>query len=180
MKTLTAYHERSGTVTGRCVVDDDAEMGAEWYDGEVDPRTTYVRPDGTLGTRTTPVGLAVDKRILAADGVDTATISGLPDPCWLRVNGEFREVAGDVSVALTADAPSQIVVEIVGAYVAPRLVVQVVDAVGIELERNAQWTALRDATPAQIDTWLTNNVTNIAQARAVLKLLLLAVRKLRA
>jgi len=27
---------------------------------------------------------------------------------------------------------------------------------------------LRTATPAQIDTWLTNNVTNLAQARAVL------------
>lgn len=27
---------------------------------------------------------------------------------------------------------------------------------------------LRTATPAQIDTWLTNNVTNLAQARTVL------------
>ncbi len=27
---------------------------------------------------------------------------------------------------------------------------------------------LQTATPAQIDTWLTNNVTNLAQARAVL------------
>jgi len=27
---------------------------------------------------------------------------------------------------------------------------------------------LKDATPAQIDTWLTNNVTNLTQARVVL------------
>lgn len=40
---------------------------------------------------------------------------------------------------------------------------------------------LQSATPAQIDTWLTNNVTNLAQARTVLgtilKLIALDARK---
>lgn len=31
---------------------------------------------------------------------------------------------------------------------------------------------LQSATPAQIDTWLTNNVTNLAQARTVLGIIL--------
>lgn len=34
---------------------------------------------------------------------------------------------------------------------------------------------LATATPAQIDTWLTNNVTSVAQARTVLAMLIKAV-----
>jgi hypothetical protein len=48
------------------------------------------------------------------------------------------------------------------------------------LAADPRWQALRGASPAQIDAWLTNNVTNLAQARQVLKFLLLAVQKLAA
>jgi len=46
------------------------------------------------------------------------------------------------------------------------------------LDSDARWAAVRTATPAQIDTWLTANVTNLTQAREVLRVLILAVRKL--
>jgi hypothetical protein len=46
----------------------------------------------------------------------------------------------------------------------------------IDAESNPAFAALIGANPAQIDAWLINNVTNIAQSRAVLKSLLLAVR----
>jgi hypothetical protein len=49
-----------------------------------------------------------------------------------------------------------------------------------DLKGDPFWTALRDATPRQIDNWLTGNVTNLAEARRVLKLILLALRALRA
>lgn len=40
---------------------------------------------------------------------------------------------------------------------------------------NPVFLAALGATPAQIDTYLTNNVTNLAQARPVLSLLMQAV-----
>lgn len=48
-----------------------------------------------------------------------------------------------------------------------------------DLRADQMWDQLSNATPQQIDTWLTNNVTNLASARTVLRFLLLAVRALR-
>lgn len=39
--------------------------------------------------------------------------------------------------------------------------------------------AAENATPAQIEAWLTSNVTDLASARRVLKLLILALRALK-
>lgn len=47
------------------------------------------------------------------------------------------------------------------------------------LNADAFWSALDDAMPAQIDAWLVANVTDLASARRVLKMLLLAVRFLK-
>lgn len=46
------------------------------------------------------------------------------------------------------------------------------------LTADPRWAALKAASPAQIDTWLTANVTDVASARRVLKVLLLAVQAL--
>lgn len=48
------------------------------------------------------------------------------------------------------------------------------------LEADELWGHLESATPAQIDNWLTANVTNITTARRVLKFILLALKSLRA
>lgn len=52
------------------------------------------------------------------------------------------------------------------------------EEVAAAFDSDPRWVALQSATPTQIDNWLTANVTNIAQARAVLRVLLLAIRKL--
>lgn len=49
---------------------------------------------------------------------------------------------------------------------------------GEDFEADTLWPALRTATPAQIEAWLASNVTNLAEARRVLKLILLALRAL--
>lgn len=46
------------------------------------------------------------------------------------------------------------------------------------LAGDGRWNAVRNATPAQIEAWLAANVTSLADARAVLKTLILAARKL--
>lgn len=48
-----------------------------------------------------------------------------------------------------------------------------------ELIADARWQAIQAATPAQIEAWLTSNVTDLASARRVLKLLILALRALK-
>lgn len=50
----------------------------------------------------------------------------------------------------------------------------------LDAKGDAVLAQLLAATPAQIDTYLTNNVTTMAQARTVLRSLLLAVRALAA
>lgn len=48
----------------------------------------------------------------------------------------------------------------------------------IELHADLLWSTLRNASAQQIDAWLAANVTNLAGALRVLKLLLLALRAL--
>jgi len=47
-----------------------------------------------------------------------------------------------------------------------------------DLDADPRWQSMRTATPAQVDNWLTANVTDLASARRVLKLLILAVQLL--
>lgn len=49
------------------------------------------------------------------------------------------------------------------------------DALRAQVFSDPAFIALQGATPAQIDTYLTNNVTTLAQARPVLRLLLQSV-----
>jgi hypothetical protein len=47
-----------------------------------------------------------------------------------------------------------------------------------DLNADTRWQAMLTATPAQIETWLGNNVTSLADARRVLKFLIVALRRL--
>ena len=46
------------------------------------------------------------------------------------------------------------------------------------LDADPRWQAMRTAKPAQVDAWLSSNVTDLASARRVLKVLMLAVQRL--
>lgn len=179
MMVLTKYHRASGAIIGLRVVSDDtdptgtAEVGL--LAGAGDETTKYVANDEFLD-RTEVTGITVDKTRIAADGVDVATISGLPSPCWLRVNGAFVQASG--SHTLSSTAPIIFTVQLVGAHRGPTITVRTGDDSELALDADPRWQALRTATPAQINTWLTSNVTTIAQARNVLRVLLLGMRKL--
>lgn len=181
MKILTRYHRASGTIVGRRLVpdnydadDSNAELGI--YQGEADPARQYVTADGLLADRLEVAGLSVSKKLIAANGTDAFTITGLPESCWLRVNGVF--VQADGSHAITSTVEGTITVQLAGAHCGPEITLRVGDAIDLAFADDPRWQALQSATPAQIDNWLTANVTTIAQARSVLRLLLLAVRRL--
>jgi hypothetical protein len=176
VKTLTKYHRASGTIVGQAVVGDDfdadistAEVGI--YEGVADPATQYVSA-GALATRSTVPGVAISATTIAL-GASTF-VSGLP-ACWLRIRGQYVQATG--SYTFTPADVGEYVLELVGAH-RGSVTVTVQSAVDAARDLDPRWAAIKAATPAQIDAWLTANVTNIATARDVLKTLLLAVRSL--
>jgi len=48
----------------------------------------------------------------------------------------------------------------------------------LALDADTRWQAMKTASPQQVETWLSNNVTDLASARAVLKILVLAIQNL--
>jgi hypothetical protein len=46
------------------------------------------------------------------------------------------------------------------------------------LEADPRWQAMKSASPQQVENWLAANVTDLASARRVLKILVLAVQRL--
>jgi hypothetical protein len=175
MRILHWYHAPSGSFYRRSILADGTpDPAGDWIEGDVDPDTQYRKSDGTLGTRTAAT-VTASKSLFLADGADSVTVT-CPNPAWLRVNGEFFQVAGTRTVTTTI--PGQYAVLLAGQYTGDELVVTAGDEIDLAFDSDPRWQALRTATVAEIDTWLTNNVTNIAQARTVLKLLLLAVRRI--
>jgi hypothetical protein len=83
------------------------------YRAEVDVRrlahTHYVDPETETLVARPP--LAFDTTEIAADKVDAATLTGLPDPCEVRINREDYTVTGG-TLTLRADLPGSYRVEI--------------------------------------------------------------------
>ena len=182
MKQATLYHRASGAILSVVRGPDNADFGAYataevgvYEAGALDRDTQYVI-DGsppTVGARTAITPTGVPEEVTVGT---TVTASGLPDPCWLGIGGEIVQRTGG-SVSFVAQEARVYSASLRGAYRA-EVSVRAITETHATLDGDARWTAVRAATPAQIDAWLTANVTNLAQARDVLKLLLLAVRKL--
>lgn len=79
----------------------------------VDPAEYYVDA-GQLQLRELAAP-ALDRTIILADGVDQATLSGLPASCHLRVNGEVWGV-NTGSFTISSVGPGVVTVELVGRY----------------------------------------------------------------
>jgi len=174
MRTFNYYHLASGSFIRRSVMEDPYQPApGDWIEGAVDPDTQYVS-GGALAARTTET-LTSSKTLIADNGVDSAVIT-CPNPCWLRINGAFVQANG--SYTLTATTAGIATIRLAGRHVGPELIVTIGDDLDMAFANDPRWIALKSATSAQIDTWLTSNVTNIAQARTVLKVLLLAIRRI--
>lgn len=77
-------------------------------DDQADPETMRV-VDGAVEAR--PTLPEFDQTEIAADDTDVATISGLPDPCTVIVDGVEHVVEGGV-MAVSSPMPATYVVEI--------------------------------------------------------------------
>lgn len=173
MRQFHHYHAPSGSFIRRTAGPDDYEPPAgDWIEAEVDPAAQYF--DGTAPAARAEAAISVDKALIGVG--ETATVT-CPDPCWLRVNGAFVEGEGG-AVAIFGDEPKRITVQLAGQYRGPALEITVGDAIDTAFAADPRWQAIQSATPQQIDNWLTANVTNVAQARQVLRVLILAVRRL--
>lgn len=177
MKIGTLFHKASHATLGRVQTGDDAELSHHAnadvgvYEGEFDPKHYFVA--GTALLERVEVTMVVTPAN-PVDG-DTLTVTGLPADCWVRHSGGLHQVIGG-TLTLPAKA-GEMGLELVGEY-SGSVTVQVGTAGDVALAADPRWHAIRTATPAQIETWLTANVTNLVQAHEVLKVLILAVRRL--
>lgn len=79
-------------------VSEAASYRTHWFDaGEVKDKT--------------PLGAAWDKQAINADGMDTATLSGLPVPCTVLIDGE-EFLVEDGSLEFVAMAPGDYFVSV--------------------------------------------------------------------
>lgn len=120
MRYLTVDEEsghilRMGSHAGPETIEapDGVRDGSHWWDGAWRPREA--------------VAIIADKDVIRADGQDMVTVSGLPDPCWLRVGKKKQQAAGGV-LTLTAEKAGVLRVHLIGRYRAPVLKVVAVEA----------------------------------------------------
>jgi hypothetical protein len=91
--------------TGSCPPRDfilQAQTGENVLEGEADDLAQYV--SGGQVTDKAAMGALIDKIAVTADGADFCTISNLPDPCEVFINGARNAITGG-SAEITVDTP---------------------------------------------------------------------------
>lgn len=94
-----------------------------------------------------PVTPSVDKARIEPDGADTATISGLPDPCWIAVNGETFKVTGG-AWSWSSSHPDTVTVIGIGPYCFDPIRIT---AETLSEQKAALWDAVKIRRDAAID-----------------------------
>jgi len=110
MRTYTQYAARTGEILGVLTLPDRIEEfdrhNVLLLDGATDGATQYI-VNGVPTAR--PVqSSAADKQSIKADGSDTATITGIPVPCAVHIDGPvvMQDIAvPDGSLTFTALVP---------------------------------------------------------------------------
>jgi len=181
MKTGTLYRKLSREVVGLVYCEDDEDLVLSYetfrfgvYEGVFDSSLFYVDSNGLLADR-----VPLSYTIPASVEINTPIqISGLPEDVFMTVNSVPTAVIEGVLTIVKASAISYHF-EAVGKYVndVPKTCL-VIDSVKEAKEADPRWVALQNATPAQIETWINNNITDLASARNLLKTLVLVVRML--
>lgn len=108
-----AYDVASGEITriGTCREDDLALQGTIIAPvGDFVRDSTHYVSAGVVTPKTASAAI-IDKTTIVADGVDTATISGLPNPSLLDVNGSEVTVT-DGTLELTTSLPGSYVIRL--------------------------------------------------------------------
>lgn len=139
------------------ISDDDYSV----VDDSVDPTMLWRSPAGEIVERQA-VAIGTDRTVIAPNGIDAATLTGLPGPCEILVNRQPVTVDG-ASHPITAGAEGMVLVQLAGRWCG-ELVIMVKSAAAIAAEVRAardqlltacDWTQVPDAvlTDAQRAAW---------------------------
>jgi hypothetical protein len=103
--------------------------------------------DAVLGEAVASAAIAasLDKAAILGDGVDAATLSGLPDPCYLLVNNELVKVTGG-SYPISKAGPGEVIFRAVGQYKTDVLIVTAYDLAALKVEVADRIDAAAEAT----------------------------------
>jgi hypothetical protein len=112
---FTVYNPTTGEIlrTGQCpegAADLQAGAGESVLYEASDPFSQYV--SGGALTAKQNLSASWDKTQVTADGVDTATLSGLPDPITFHIDGDSYEVVGG-TLSFKASTPGEYRIEAV-------------------------------------------------------------------
>jgi len=179
----TKYSKENGAIlgyreiTGEPIIHENALIGV--WPGRHDADTLYFAVSGEPPVpRELVTGLSANKTTILANGIDQLVISNLPLDCWLNVNGAAIHVTTG-TYTFTATANGIVVLKLIGKYYTNAdLYIKVITLIENARENDIRWTAVKTATPAEIDTWINNNIIDLPSARNLLKALVLAVRAL--
>lgn len=109
MPTVTVYETRTGrivrVVTGPAnIIDQQAQTGEGYAAGTANTLTQYVNTAKRRVENRPKISATVSKSTIVADGADIASISGLPQPCTVTLEGQIYRVE-DGTLSLTTDIP---------------------------------------------------------------------------
>ena len=172
------YLKNCGAIVGHKEITDDPsdyetpEIG--FYPDTLDEGLYYF-VNGEPLERVLATGLIANKTVIKADGIDTITISNLPTDAWLRINELLVQV--NTTYNFTTSSIGTYKFELVGKYYTnSNLFANAITVIQNATEVDPKWVILKDATPTQIEDWVNNNVTTLADAKELFILLLKSVR----
>lgn len=155
MMRVVLYDTRSGHI----LAIGDAESMVRRMDdhGDIAPLVSGVTDashyvsNGALTAREVWDTATLDRANIAADGVDVATLSGLPDPCWLDVNGATMNVVGGV-FEITAAVPGLTIVEMIGRYITTPWLIHAHDLAALAAQAKSRIDAAAETARLQYIT----------------------------
>jgi hypothetical protein len=177
----TKYDIASGHIIGRTDTGipptNSATIG--YIEGYFDKSTYYIDELSAPQLKILHNTATVNKSKLTADNVDSIVISNLPiGGCWLRVGVSTVYVSG-TTYSISTSVSETFTVSLIGKYFASNtLTIKALTPIESVSDIDPKWIALQDATSAQIDTWVNNNITTLLEARDLFKTVLKAIRVL--
>jgi len=115
MKTSFIKYRADGSLSsyGTTVITDMAELSTTEHTAVVVPRGSYDNHywDGASVQPRATIAATWDKLEITADSVDTATLTGLPIPVDISINGVIYNVT-DGTLSVTIDLPGKLFIVI--------------------------------------------------------------------
>lgn len=121
----TAYFDTDGFLIVMVQGEHNEVAGAraKELDDDADGSELFLNADDTIVTSRASITPTVSKLSIVADNTDISTITNLPNPCWLLVNGQRTHVGGG-SYDVTADTATSLYISLIGPHKSDTIIIE--------------------------------------------------------